>query len=66
MSDQCEENNDLNISDNQEKLESSNLSNNEENIHEENLREDLDFYDFLEAVSDEIDTITDQSELLIE
>ena len=34
-----------------------------ENSSDENLNEELDFYDFLEAVSDKIDTITDQSKL---
>ena len=50
------------ISDDDEgREEFSNILAGGETSSDENLNEDLDFYDFLEAVSDKIDTITNQS-----
>jgi len=50
-------------SDDEFKGESSNSIMTGENSSDENLNEEdeLDFYDFLEAVSDKIDNITNQS-----
>lgn len=51
------------ISDDEGKLESSDGPTAEETSGDENLNDDLDFYDFLEAVSDQIDDITHESNL---
>ncbi len=52
------------MSDDEIKQELSNSVSTEENSGDENLNEveeELDFYDFLEVVSDKIDNITTQS-----
>jgi hypothetical protein len=53
----------VNTSDDEFRRESSNLIITGENSSDENLNEEdeLDFYDFLEVVSDKIDNITTQS-----
>jgi len=53
----------MNTSDDEFRRESSNLIITGENSSDENLNEEdeLDFYDFLEVVSDKIDNITTQS-----
>jgi hypothetical protein len=42
-------------------MSEDNNRNDEESSGDENLNEDVDFYDFLEAVADKIDTITSDS-----